>query len=148
MSNNSANQKPIELKDVYEVLVEIKAVLKESSKWTKFAGIKEIKPVLEEQLPNDSKKLIYHLSDGTHGTQKISKIVGAISHQSVLNYWKNWEKIGLGEYISVRGGSRFKHSFDLTDFAIKIPEIPKQAITSTTELEKPTESSTMETENK
>lgn len=125
MDNNS-NQKPIELKDIYEVLTDIRNHLQESSKWAKFAGMKEIKPVLETQLPNDSKKIIYHLSDSTKGTQEIAKIVGGISHMSIANYWKSWEKVGLGEPVTAMGGKRFKRSFDLEDFGIKIPELTKQ----------------------
>lgn len=126
MNNNDSKQKPIELKDVYEILTDIHDTIKESTKWTKFAGIKEVKPILETQLPNDSKKLIYHLSDGTKGTQEIAKTVGGVSHQSVSNYWKTWEKVGLGEYISAPGGTRFRRSFDLADLGITIPEIQKQ----------------------
>lgn len=82
-------------------------LLKEILKWIKISGIKEVKSLLETQLSNDSKKLIYHLSDGTKGTQEIAKTVGGLSHQTVANYWKEWEKSGLGESISAMGGSRF-----------------------------------------
>lgn len=139
MNNIDSKQKPIELKDVYEILTDIRDTIKESTKWTKFAGIKEVKPILETQLPNDSKKLIYHLSDGTKGTQEIAKTIGGVSHQSVSNYWKAWEKVGLGEYISAPGGTRFRRSFDLADLGIKIPEIPKQGLEKEEENTKPKE---------
>ena len=126
MVNNNSNEKAIELKDVYEILSDIHDSIKESSKWTKFAGIKELKPILEMQLPDDSKKQIYQLSDGEKGTQEIAKIVGGISHMSIANYWKSWEKVGLGEPVTAMGGKRFKRSFDLKDFGIKVPEISKQ----------------------
>lgn len=100
-------------------------LLKEILKWIKISGIKEVKSLLESLLANDSKKLIYYLSDGTKGTQEIAKIVGGLSHQTVANYWKEWEKSGLGESVSAMGGSRFKRSFDLEDFGMKV-QIPKQ----------------------
>lgn len=106
-------------------------LLREILKWIKISGIKEVKSLLETQLPNDSKKLIYRLSDGTKGTQEIAKIVG-VGYVSVFNYWKEWEKTGLGESISVIGGSRFKRSFDLEDFGIKV-QILKQNNTQKTE---------------
>lgn len=98
-------------------------LLREILKWIKISGMKEVKSILEAQLQNDSKKQIYYLSDGTRGTQEIAKIVGGLSHQSVANYWKAWEKTGLGESVSVMGGMRFKRSFDPEDFGMKIPEI-------------------------
>lgn len=123
MANNNSNEKPIELKDVYEILSDIHNSIKESSKWTKFAGMKEVKPILETQLPDESKKQIYQLSDGKKGTQEIAKMVGGISHMSIANYWKSWEKVGLGEPVTAMGGKRFKRSFDLKDFGIKVLEI-------------------------
>jgi len=132
MNNYDLKQKPIELKDVYEILSDIRDSIKESSKWTKFAGMKEVKPILEIQLQDNSKKLIYQLSDGTKGIQEIAKTVGKMSPGTVFNYWKAWEKIGLGESISVGGGSRFKRSFDLSDFGIKVPELQKQEAQQTT----------------
>ncbi|MGI0086801.1 MAG: hypothetical protein ACREBI_02425 [Nitrosotalea sp.] len=107
-------------------------LLKEILKWIKISGIKEVKSLLENLLPNDLKKLIYHLSDGTKGTQEIAKTIGGVSHQTVANYWKEWEKSGLGESISAMGGSRFKRSFDLEDFGIKI-QITKQNNSQKTE---------------
>jgi len=107
-------------------------VLKEILKWIKISGIKEVKSVLEEHFQDDSKKIIYQLSDGTKGTREIAKIVGTVKYVTVSNYWKIWEKIGLGESKSAIGGSRFKRSFDLEDFGIKVPEI-KSKPTQTTE---------------
>lgn len=98
-------------------------VLKEILKWIKVSGIKDVKPMLEEQFQDDTKKIIYQLSDGKKGTQEIAKTVGGISHMSIANYWKSWEKVGLGESVTAKGGKRFKRSFDLKDFGIKVPEI-------------------------
>ncbi|QLH11264.1 hypothetical protein [Nitrosarchaeum sp. AC2] len=146
MSNSNSNQKPIELKDVYDILTDIRDAIKDSSKWAKFTGMKEIKPVLEAQLPNDSKKIIYHLSDSTKGTQEIAKLVGGISHMSISNYWKSWEKFGLGESVTVMGGKRFKRSFDIEDFGINVPELPKRVEQSTPQ-SKQDEQSTTEAES-
>lgn len=106
--------------------VEQTKLLKEILKWIKISGIKEVKLLLEDQLREDpKKKMIYQLSDGTKGTQEIAKTVGDVSHVTIFNYWKAWEKVGLGESIAAMGGSRFKRSFDLEDFNIKV-QIPKQ----------------------
>lgn len=147
MSNNNSNKKPIELKDVYEILAEIRDAIKDSSKWSKFAGMKEVKLILEIQLPDESKKQIYQLSDGKKGTQEIAKIVGGISHMSIANYWKSWEKAGLGEPVTAMGGKRFKRSFDLKDFGIKTADPSKQVEQSTSKPEQTEEQPTTEVES-
>ncbi len=55
-------------------------LLREILKWIKISGIKEVKSTLESQLKDDTKKLIYQLSDGTKGTQEIAKTVGNVSY--------------------------------------------------------------------
>ena len=127
MSNDKSIQKPIELKDIYTKSTEIHNTLKELLKWAKFSGIKEVKPVLESKIDTDVKKIVYFLSDGSKGTRDIAKTVGSLSHASVSNYWQDWEKAGLGEsFLTMGGGTRFKRSFDLEDFGIKIPPILNQ----------------------
>jgi len=104
-------------------------LLKEILKWIKISGMKEVKEILEIHVHNDSKKLIYQMSDGAKGTQEIAKIVGGISHMSIANYWKAWEKVGLGEPVTAMGGKRFKRSFNLEDFGFKIPEVKQTQTT-------------------
>lgn len=97
-------------------------LLSEILKWIKFAGMKEVKNTLNSVLDTDVKKLVYQKSDGTFGTAKLAKLTGLGSNRTVANMWDAWLKMGLGESIPVRGGSRFKRTFDLEDFGIKVPE--------------------------
>ena len=100
--------------------------LKDLLTWTKFAGIKEVKPVLLSHLDTDVKKQIYTLSDGKNSSYDISKKVGNESvRRSISNYWQEWEKANIGELIPAQGGGmRFKSSFDLADFSITV-SLPK-----------------------
>lgn len=98
-------------------------VLKEILKWIKVSGIKDVKPVLEDEFKDDSRKQVYQLSDGTKGTQEIAKIVKGVASTTVFQRWKSWEKLGLGESIAIKGGKRFQRSFDLEDFGIKVLEV-------------------------
>ena len=126
MTSDKTNQKPVEMKDVYEILIDIRDALKESSKWAKFSGIKEVKPVLVLQLDTDIKKIIYALSDGKNSSYEIERQVGNVTQRTVSNYWQEWEKVGIGESSPVQGGrNRFKASFDLEDFGIKVQEVSK-----------------------
>ena len=118
--------------------------LRELITWTKISGIKEVKPVLESKLNNDLKKTVYHLSDGKNSSRDIEKLAGSISNRSVINYWQEWEKIGLGSYEIVNGFNRFKRAFDLKDFGINVPELQKPEKESTSESNEVEEQSTKE----
>jgi len=96
-------------------------ILKEILKWIKFAGAKEVKNVLLTTLDTEQKRLIYHLSDGDHGTQEIGKVVG-LSGETVRKYWASWARQGIVESLKVRGGERYKKSFELEDFGIEVPQ--------------------------
>lgn len=137
MKTNNSDQKQIELKDVHDVLSNIHATLKESLKWTKFVGLKQVKPELEAQLNSDPKKIIYMLSDGVNSSYDIAKKIGNESiRRSISNYWNEWEKAGIGESIPAQGGgNRFRHSFELGDFGIEVPEITKQETQQTAQTE-------------
>jgi hypothetical protein len=96
-------------------------LLKEILKWIRFSGMKEAKNTLGSVLDTEQKRLVYHASDGTRGTVEIAKLAGIGSTQTVFGLWQAWLRLGLGESIPVKGGSRFKRSFDLEDFGIEIP---------------------------
>lgn len=97
-------------------------ILREILKWVKFAGIKEVKSILVSNLDTEQKKLAYYLSDGTRGTVEIAKTANVGSTKTIFDMWQGWLKQGLGESIPVKGGSRFKRSFDLEDFGIAVPQ--------------------------
>jgi hypothetical protein len=71
------------------------------------------------------------LSDGTRGTVEIAKITNIGSTKTIFDFWQAWSKQGLGESIPVKGGSRFKRSFDLEDFGIAIPQYASKQETET-----------------
>ena len=114
-------------------------LLSEILKWIKFAGIKEVKSILNDTLDTEVKRFIYQKSDGTSGTVELAKLVGFGSNRTVADMWEVWLKLGLGESIPVKGGSRFKRSFDLKDFGIEVPEIAKKTPEEATK--QPTEQS-------
>jgi len=98
-------------------------LLREILKWIKFAGMREVKNTLVSALDSEQKRLVYHLSDGSRGTVEIAKLVGIGSNRTVADMWEVWLKLGLGESIPVKGGTRFKRSFDLEDFGIEVPRV-------------------------
>lgn len=84
--------------------------------------MKEVKSALTSVLDTDAKRLVYQKSDGTLGTVELARLSGLASNSTVADMWDVWLRMGLGESIPVRGGSRFKHTFDIEEFGIKVPE--------------------------
>jgi hypothetical protein len=113
-------------------------LLKEILKWIKFAGMKGVKDQLEATLETDQKKTVYQLSDGSKTIADINKMTG-VSTGSISGYWQKWVKLALGQKIAVKGGDRFKRSFDLGDFGIKIPEAKVESAKEETNKEQPKE---------
>ncbi|MGB9960292.1 MAG: hypothetical protein ACPLKQ_07225 [Candidatus Bathyarchaeales archaeon] len=98
-------------------------LLREILKWIRFMGMREVKSTLINTLDTEQKRLVYHLSDGSRGIVEIAMLVGIGSTKTVFDMWREWLRLGLGESISVKGGSRFKRSFNIEDFGIEVPEI-------------------------
>lgn len=94
-------------------------ILGEILKWIKVTSFNEVKDVLNSILDTNSKKLIYQLSDGKiTSTEIITK--AKVSSATITKYWQEWEKAGIGDSKSVRGGIRFIRSFDLSSFGINV----------------------------
>jgi len=115
-------------------------LLTEILKWIKFAGMREVKEVLNSVLDTDQKKLVYQVSDGGKGMIEVGKTAGISSTATISRYWKSWLKLGLGENVSVKGGERFRRSFDLEDFGIEVSQ-PKEVKQEKESVEAPTKSS-------
>jgi predicted transcriptional regulator len=98
---------------------EIKEILKELLRWTKFEGMQKVKQVLEVTLDSDVKKLIYEMSNGL-SSPEIAQAVGVAEH-TVRNYWKDWSIIGIVE-IHPEFKKRFCRVFSLREIGIESPK--------------------------
>jgi len=96
-------------------------ILREILKWIRFAGAKDVKNVLLATLDTEQKRLIYHLSDGDRGSLEIAKVAGT-SDTTVRRYWASWARQGIVESLKVRGGERYKKSFELEDFGMEVQQ--------------------------
>jgi len=100
-------------------------LLREILKWIKFDGMQRVKGTLTDVLQKDVEKIIYEFSDGKSSIE-IARIAG-VSHQTVVNYWKRWSRIGIVEGERTRGGIRYRRVFSLEDFGIEVPQPKKEA---------------------
>lgn len=97
-------------------------ILKEILKWIKFTAAKEIRNVLLVTLDSEQRRQIYNLSDGNRSSMEIAKLVGT-SDTTIRRYWASWVRQGIVESLRVRGGERYKKSFELEDFGIEVPQL-------------------------
>jgi hypothetical protein len=94
-------------------------LLRELVKWNKFQGMIKAKEVLLDALRNDSEKLAYAASDG-RGSQEVARTAG-VSHTTVVSYWNRWATLGIVEPLAVKGGTRYRAVFSLSDLGIQVP---------------------------
>ncbi|MDD2665531.1 MAG: hypothetical protein PHD13_01935 [Methanocellales archaeon] len=108
-----------------EKLDRIIELLEEILKWTRFEGMQEVKNVLKIELDDDTKKIIYELSDG----ESSPKIAGMAktAPQTVRRYWYKWSRMGLME-IHPSHKKRFRKVFSLEDCGMEVPETNKEKI--------------------
>lgn len=105
-----------------EKMDELIDIMREILKYTKFAGTKEIRNILTTLLDTEQKRTVYHLSDGNKGSVEIAK-AASVSDFTVRKYWSIWARQGIVESLKVRGGERYKKSFELEDFGLEVPQM-------------------------
>lgn len=96
-------------------------ILREILRWIKFAGAREVRNILSATLDTEQKRLIYHLSDGEKGSVEIARLA-KVGDSTVRRYWASWARQGIVESLKVRGGERYRKSFELEDFGFTIPQ--------------------------
>jgi len=99
---------------------EIKDILKEILKWTKFEGMQKVKQILENTLDNNTKKVIYEFSDG-RSSPAIAGTVG-VDSSTVRDYWKAWAVLGIVE-IHPEYKKRYHRIFSLKEVGIEVPSL-------------------------
>ena len=109
-----------------KVLKSIESKLNELVKWTKFAGIQQLRTILTQNLKNDTEMLIYELSDGERSTREVAKLAGVRSNATVAAYWKKWSKLGIVEPSSKYRG-RFRRICSLEEVGLAVPPISIRA---------------------
>lgn len=104
----------------------IEELLTEILRWIKFSGAHEVRQALSSTLDTDQKRLIYYLSDGSRGSVDIASLAKT-SDRTVRRYWESWARMGIVDSLKVRGGDRYRKSFELEDFGMRIPDTQVEA---------------------
>lgn len=107
-----------------KTLRSIESKLDQLLKWTRFAGMQQLRTILTQNLTTDVESLIYELSDGEHTTREIARLAGVGSNATVVNYWRKWNKIGIVELSQQRQG-RFQKICSLEEVGLTVPPLPQ-----------------------
>jgi hypothetical protein len=97
-------------------------LLREILKWVRFASSNQVKGVLESTLNSDKKRVVYHLSDGNSTSRAIGEQAD-VDFRTISEWWKEWTLIGLGDGVTVSGGTRFRRSFDIKMYGMTVPSV-------------------------
>lgn len=108
-----------------KTLKSIESKLDQLLKWTKFAGMQQVRAILVQNLINDAEMLVYELSDGERGTREIGRRVG-ISNSTVVRYWRKWSKTGIVEPSSEYQG-RFQRICSLEEVGLAVPPVSQES---------------------
>lgn len=106
-----------------KTLKSIENKLDQLLRWTRFAGMQQLRNILTQNLTKDIELLIYELSDGKRSTREIAKLVGIKSHATVTGYWKKWSKLGIVE-PSEKYSGRFRRICSLEEVGLTVPPLP------------------------
>jgi len=107
-----------------KILRKIDSKLDQLLKWTRFAGMRQLRDILAENLDDDTLMLIYEYSDGKRSTREIAKLVGVKSNQTIVNYWKKWRSLGIVEPSSKHKG-RLQRICSLERVGLTVPPAPR-----------------------
>jgi len=108
-----------------KILRNIESKLDQLLKWTRFAGMQQLRNILTYNLTNDMQMLIYEYSDGKKSTREVAELVGVKSNQTVANYWKKWSSLGIVEPSTEHQG-RFQRICSLAEVGLTVPPTPKE----------------------
>ncbi len=102
------------------VLKNIESKLDQLLKWSRFAGLQQLRNLLAQNLTSDRELLVYELSDGERTTREIAGLANVRSIATVVVYWRKWSKLGIVEPSQNRQG-RFKRFCSLEEVGLTVP---------------------------
>ena len=106
-------------------------ILEEQLRWSKLAGLSQLKTILEQNVKDEKERLVYELSDGEKSIRDLEEITG-VSRSKIAILWKKWHRMGIMERSQKYEGKRMKKSFSLQDSGIEVSLPPDKAVIQNT----------------
>lgn len=102
-----------------EKLNMIAKIMEEQLRWSRLAGMEQLRTIFEKNLPSNEEKIVYELSDGEMSVRDIEKLTN-IGRTKISSLWKKWYRMGIMEKSEMYEGKRLKRAFSLADVGIEI----------------------------
>lgn len=103
-----------------KALRNIESKLDQLLKWTRFAGMQQLRTIISQNLTTDAEMLVFELSDGERTTREVARLAGIGSNSTVAGYWGKWSKLGILEPSQKRQG-RFQRICSLQEVGLTVP---------------------------
>ncbi len=97
---------------------EIAELLRELIAWTRFQALPGLKKILETELSEDRKRVVYELTDGSRAGRDVGDLAGVPS-RTVHNWWERWFELGIVKQSRSRPG-RMERLCSLKDVGIEV----------------------------
>lgn len=95
--------------------VDLLAELKEQTRWLRFLGLQQIRPLVAQLLRDERERRAYDLSDGSRTTREVAASAG-VSNATISRWWTRWVALGLAT-TDDRG--RARHMVSLADIGVE-----------------------------
>jgi CRP-like cAMP-binding protein len=73
---------------------EILQELQRQTRWLRFLGLQQLRPILLELLRDPRERRAFELSDGSRSTREVGEIVG-VSGATISRWWTKWAAVGI-----------------------------------------------------
>ena len=94
-------------------------IMTEQLRWSRLAGMEQLRTIFERNLSSNEEKIVYELSNGEMSVRDIEKLAN-VGRTKISSLWKKWYRMGLMEKSEMYEGKRMKRSFSLTDVGIEV----------------------------
>jgi transposase len=110
--------------EVAKKLDMLNSTLKEILKWSRFQNLPKLKEVLEKELDDQSKKLVFENTDGQKSMRQVST-ESRVPVPTIQGWWNRWYNLGILEPSEAWRG-RLKRICSLKDVGIEIPKVSQR----------------------
>jgi len=111
-----ADKNEMAQEEVAKKLDMLNSTLKEILKWSRFQNLPKLREVLEKELDDQGKKLVFENTDGQKSMRQVSA-ESAVPVPTIQGWWNRWYNLGILEPSETRRG-RLRRICSLRDVGI------------------------------
>jgi hypothetical protein len=119
-----ADKNEMTQEEVAKRLEMLNSTLKEILKWSRFQNLPKLKEVLEKELDDQSKKLVFENTDGQKSMRQVST-ESAVPVPTIQGWWNRWYNLGILEPSETWRG-RLRRICSLRDVGIEMTKVSQR----------------------